>query len=359
MLQNLTMLLVIKIIFWGSMALVIYTYLGYPLFIALWARFNSLKNQRGPIKPTISIIISAYNEEKYIGAKISNCFQLDYPKELMQLIVVSDGSTDNTETIVSNAMIKHKNLNLINLLAHKGKAQAINSAVAAAKNQILVFTDARQVLAKNAISSLVANFAHPSVGAASGELLFIDEQEQPQMSGISFYWKYEKWIRQAEASVHSMCGATGAIYAIRKNLFTTLPQDLVLDDVFIPMGAVLAGYRLVFDSNAQAYDRISESNKNEFMRKVRTLYGNYQLLAFEPRLLNPWANPIFLQFFSHKICRLIAPFCLITLFISNLFLLTNLYMYLLLMQLGWYMLALAGFLKDNTKLRKQDIKETA
>lgn len=354
-------LLATKVIFWGSMVLVVYTYLGYPLLITLWARFSSLKVLSKPIKPGVSIIICAYNEEQYIGAKILNCVQLDYPKQLVELIVVSDGSTDNTELIVSNAMIKHKNLQLITLSEHKGKAEAINSAVAAAYGEILVFTDARQRLAKNAISSLVANFADPRVGATSGELFFVDEQENPQMSGIGFYWKYEKWIRQAEASVHSICGATGALYAIRKRLFTPLPKGLVLDDVFIPIGAVLAGNRLVFDSNAQVFDRIAHSNKSEFMRKVRTLYGNYQLLALEPRLLKPWTNPIFIQFFSHKICRLIAPFCLITMFISNIFLLSSeFYLLLFIMQLTWYSLALVGFLKDGmSRLREEEIKETA
>lgn len=353
-------LLFIKLIFWGSMVLVIYTYVGYPLFIAFWAHFMSVKIHRKPIKPRVSIIICAYNEEQYIGAKISNCFQLSYPKQLIQLIVVSDGSTDNTELIVSNRILTDKNLQLIKLSEHKGKAEAINSGVAAAYGEILIFTDARQLLAPDAISSLVENFADLTVGATSGELLFVDEKEKPEMKGISFYWKYEKWIRQAEAEIHSMCGATGALYAIRKELFTSLPQGLVLDDVLIPIAAPLSGYRLVFDSNAQVYDRISDSNKNEFMRKVRTLYGNYQLLIIEPRLWNPWANPIFLQFFSHKICRLIAPFCLIAMFVSNLFLLSGFYFFLLIMQLTWYLLALVGFLTDAiSRLKEQHIKETA
>lgn len=339
--------LVMKIIFWGSALLVAYTYFGYPLLIAAWARFKKQPIQRRPLSLPVTIIISAYNEEQHIEAKLDSCFQQDYAQDLIQVIVVSDGSTDATEAIVNNYKRGDYQLKLITLKDHVGKAQALNSAVVASTGAILIFTDARQLLSKGAVSSLVANFADAKVGACSGELLFVDEDHRPNMSGVGLYWRFEKWLRETEASIHSMCGATGALYAIRRELFEFIPPGLVLDDVLIPMRAPLAGYRIVFDGNAQVYDHIAVSNEAEFTRKVRTLYGNYQLLSVEPRICIPKFNPIFFQFFSHKICRLLAPFGLIAMFIANLFLWSGIYPTLMVLQISWYLLALAGFMLNE------------
>ncbi|MEW6730925.1 MAG: glycosyltransferase family 2 protein [Acidobacteriota bacterium] len=345
----------VKIIFWGSALLIAYTYVGYPLLMAGLVKFCARSYRREPITPRVSIIIAAYNEEIFIASKLENCFQLDYSPQLMEVIVVSDGSTDRTAEIIANMQKSYSNLKLINLKEHVGKAVALNSGARIAQGDILIFTDARQQLAVNAVRTLVANFADAKVGAVSGELIFIDEQQHPQMSGLGFYWRFEKWLRRTEAAIHSTCGATGALYAIRRHLFAPIPAGLVLDDVLIPMRAPLAGYRTVFDSDAQVYDHITANSVDEFARKVRTLYGNYQLLALEPRLLLPTFNPIFWQFFSHKVCRLIVPFCLISMFISNLFLSGSFYLSILILQSGWYLLALAGFLNEgrvNAKLQE-------
>lgn len=343
----------LKLVFWGSAFLVAYTYFGYPLLIAVWARLAGRANYRSPLNLPVTIIISAYNEEKFIAAKLESCLQQDYPSGLMQIIVVDDGSTDNTAEIVTSYCKSYRHILLLSLKDHAGKAVALNSAMSKASGQILIFTDARQKLSPSAVSSLVANFADAQVGASSGELLFVDEEERPQMQGIGLYWRFEKWLRQTEALIHSMCGATGALYAIRRELYAALPKGLVLDDVLIPMRAPLNGYRIVFDKNALVYDRIAANNEAEFTRKVRTLYGNYQLLAIEPRICLPGYNPIFFQFFSHKICRLIAPFGLIVMFISNLFLWEGIYPFLLTMQISWYLLAFIGFWIDNTTRKSE------
>jgi poly-beta-1,6-N-acetyl-D-glucosamine synthase len=343
-----TILVIMEIIFWLSSLIVIYTYIGYPLLIAAWARLGSRRHRREPITPKISFIIAAYNEEEQIAGKLESCFNINYPQELVEIIVISDGSTDKTEEIIEKMVPSHPNLTLVRMKNHDGKALALNTGVEMARGEILIFTDARQRLDPNCARALVANFVDPTVGAVSGELIFVDEYQRPQMGGVGFYWKYEKWIRRAESAVHSTCGATGALYAIRRNLFFSIPEGLILDDVLIPMRAPLLGYRTVFESNAYAYDRIAESSDAEFARKVRTLYGNYQLLAFEPRLLSPGANPIFLQFFSHKVCRLIAPFCLIALLITNIFLLSGYYILFFAMQIFWYLLAIAGYRLNNS-----------
>jgi poly-beta-1,6-N-acetyl-D-glucosamine synthase len=339
-----------EIVFWYSALLVFYTYVGYPLLITAWAKYSGRPHRREPITPRISIIIAAYNEEAHIAAKLESCFGLNYPQELVEIFVASDGSTDRTEKIVNEYLLRHTNLTLIRLKGHGGKAEALNAGASMSRGEILIFTDARQHLEPNAARALVANFADPTIGAVSGELLFVDEHQRPQMSGVGFYWRYEKWLRRAESAVHSTCGATGALYAIRRSLFFPIPAGLVLDDVLIPMRAPLAGYRTIFDSSAQVYDKIAGNSDAEFVRKVRTLYGNYQLVSLEPRLLSPVRNPIFIQFFSHKVCRLMAPFCLIALLVSNLFLLSGIYLFFFLMQIGWYLLATAGYLLNNSAL---------
>lgn len=345
-----------KLIFWAAALTAAYTYAGYPLLIAAWARWRPRGIKRAAIAPTITVVIAAHNEEARIDAKLASCFALDYPRALMDVIVVSDGSTDKTDEIVTRLCAGHENLALVALPSRRGKAAAINAALSAAKGEIIIFTDARQALSRDAARALVANFADDTVGAVSGELVFVDEQHRPQMGGVGFYWRYEKWLRKCEAAVHSVCGATGALYAIRRKLVEPLPEGLVLDDVLVPMRAVLAGYRAVFDENAIVYDRLAVSAGNEFQRKVRTLYGNYQLLAIEPRLLLPSVNPVCWQLFSHKVCRLIVPFCLIAMFVFNLFLTTGIYGLILLMQTGWYLLALAGYLMSGAPVT--EAKET-
>lgn len=331
-----------KLVFWAALVVACYTYLGYPLLIAAWARLRPRRPRSAQITPTVSIIIAAHNEEARIAAKLESCFALDYPQERLEVIVASDGSTDNTDRIVEHLRAFHTNLRLVKLDRQRGKAAALNAAVAAAQGELVIFTDARQALRPDAARALVAGFADETVGAVSGELVFVDERSRPQMGGIGFYWRYEKWLRKQEAVVHSLCGATGALYAIRRELIGVLPEGLILDDVMIPMRAVLAGYRTIFASNAVAYDYIAENPEAEFARKVRTLCGNYQLLAFEPRLLDPRANPIFVQFFSHKVMRLIAPFSLIALLAANLFLLSGFYLCCFALQMAWYALAVVG-----------------
>jgi cellulose synthase/poly-beta-1,6-N-acetylglucosamine synthase-like glycosyltransferase len=208
----------------------------------------------------------------------------------------------------------------------------------------VLFADSRQMFDKKAIRELVANFADASVGAASGELVLLDEQGKETSDAAGAYWRYEKGLRGMESVIHSVPGATGAIYAIRRELFTPLLLGTILDDVVIPMRIVLAGKRVVFDPAARAYEVASRNASSEYERKIRTLAGNYQLIVQMPALLAPWRNRIFVQFISHKLGRLLVPYCLVALFVSNLFLLHGLYLVAMLGQMVWYSLAGAGWL---------------
>ena len=182
---------------------------------------------------------------------------------------------------------------------------------------MIVFTDARQRLHPQAAGELSANFCDPLIGAVSGELVFVGEDDQPFEKGMGAYWRYEKFIRQHEARTGSAIGVTGALYALRRECFKPIPPNTVLDDVAIPMVAVMDGWRVGFEAKAIAYDRASTRPAEEKIRKVRTLAGNFQVLTLYPRLLSPWQNPAFWRYLSHKVLRLLGPLMMMVLLLAN------------------------------------------
>jgi poly-beta-1,6-N-acetyl-D-glucosamine synthase len=310
-----------ELLFWGSLALVLYAYVGYPCVLGLVARVSPWpvrKRRFDADAPGVSIVMAARNEARRLPGRIDNLLVQTYPGP-KQIIIVSDGSTDGTvDTLLPFA----GQVDVIEIPA-SGKATALNAGVAHARHDILVFADARQRFASDALAELVANFADPAVGGVTGELVLDCEDggrdaDSGIAEGVGLYWRYEKWIRRQESAIHSMPGATGAIYALRRSLWQPLPASALLDDVLAPMRAVLQGYRMVFDDGARAYDRVAAHADEEQRRKIRTIAGNYQILALEPRLLNPFRNPVWLQYVSHKvISRLLVPYALIVCFVSS------------------------------------------
>ena len=325
---------------WSSLAFLLYVHLGYPLVLYVWRRLAARPVKKGFWEPTVSILIAVHNERATIEQKLLNCLQLDYPLEKLQVVVALDGPTDGTDAIV--ARYQGETVRAVALSQHQGKSGALNHAVAASSGEILVFADARQLFDRGALRQLVANFCDPEVGSASGELVLLDENGREASDGLGIYWRYEKWMRALEAEIHSMMGATGAIYAIRREFYQPLPPDTILDDVVVPMGIVLRGKRAVFDGAARAYDRISASPEIEYGRKVRTLMGNFQILTTMPALLSPVHNPVWLQFMSHKVARLLVPYFLVVLFVANAFALERPYLWLFAAQSCWYLMAAAG-----------------
>ena len=303
------------IVFYVCAAVLAYTYVGYPLLMATWARLRPRPVRRAAIRARVAIIVVAHNEEARIGAKLRTCLDQDYPADLARVVVATDGSSDRTNAIVEAA--GEPRVRLLPFATRRGKAACLNDAAAACDEDILVFTDARQALDPQAVRCLVETLGDPEVGAVSGELHFLRDDMTPFGESVDAYWKYEKFIRQCEAAVHSAPGVTGALYAIRKSCFVPIPERTILDDVAIPMQSVRAGYRTVFDSRALVYDKPSQSAAQEKLRKVRTLAGNYQLVAMMPWLLNPGINPIAVQYVSHKLLRLAAPFAMLGLLLTN------------------------------------------
>jgi biofilm PGA synthesis N-glycosyltransferase PgaC len=346
-----------RLLFWLSAAGIGYVYAGYPALLAAWATWRPRPIRGSPdptaVPPRVSIIVAARNEARRLPARIENLLALDYPSECRQIIVVSDGSTDDTLAVLSQYG------GVVTALAAPpgGKAAALNLGAAHATGDILIFADARQMFAPQALRALVAPLADPAVGGVTGELLLdgeaprvagrrggatrrrgcrdrragtgrgpgrrlgLERRDRPASTiadGVGLYWRYEKQLRRLESTVGSTLGATGAIYALRRSLYRPLPASTILDDVLAPMRAVLEGYRVVFNEQAIAFDLTAADAAAEHRRKVRTLAGNFQILGQEPRLLLPIVNPVWLQYASHKLGRLIVPYALLSLFAANL-----------------------------------------
>jgi cellulose synthase/poly-beta-1,6-N-acetylglucosamine synthase-like glycosyltransferase len=342
-------------LFWASVFLVAYVYAGYPLLLALWSRIAG-RPPRAALAgtcpcPTVSVVIAARNEAQRLVSRIHNLLALTYP-EPIEIIIVSDGSTDDTRAAVMPFADRVRFIEV----PRGGKPRALNVGVAAARGEVIVFADARQRFAPDALLALASNFADPDVGVVTGELMLDcelgDVPGSTVAEGVGLYWKYEKWMRRHESRVWSTLGATGAIYAMRRSLWRPLPPETLLDDVLAPMRVVLGGKRVVFEERARAFDRVADAAA-ESRRKTRTLAGNYQILALEPRLLIPFVNPVWLQYVSHKLGRLIVPWALLTTLVSSAALASRSWLYALalLVQLCFYGLAIVGGLMESRNRR--------
>jgi cellulose synthase/poly-beta-1,6-N-acetylglucosamine synthase-like glycosyltransferase len=389
-----------RLLFWISALGVGYVYIGYPALLVVWAKVRPRPSRTSAdpaaggqeVLPRLSIVIAARNEAARLRARIENLLALDYPSGRREILVVSDGSTDDTLALLS----QYEDVLTPLAAPAAGKAAALNLGVAHAAGDILIFADARQMFAPNALRALVAPFADPEVGGVTGELLLDcepsgvagrrggvdrrrasvdrprddrhDHHDGPQRrrcldrrgqqastiaDGVGLYWRYEKQLRRLESIVGSTLGATGAIYALRRPLYRPLPANTILDDVLMPMRAVLAGHRVVFTEQAVAFDRAAADAHAERRRKVRTLAGNFQILWQEPRLLMPVVNPVWLQYVSHKLGRLLVPYALVGLFIANIALVAAhpFYALTLAAQCALYVLAGYGAWLDSFKAR--------
>lgn len=334
--------ILIRLIFWGAAGLTFYAYFGYAAWLWLRAILFPRPVQRGRQEPNISIAMVVRNEELVLETKMRNLLELDYPTERCQVVVVSDGSTDGTEEILRTFAQNPRVQIVLNQLS-SGKASALNDAVGIAQGEVIVFTDARQKIEPQAVRLLMESFADSDVGCVSGELMLGNPDTGETAEGMGLYWRIEKEIRELEAKSGSTIGATGAIYAVRRELVPEVPAGTILDDVYIPMEVVRRGKRVIFEPRARAWDVASLGAEREFARKVRTLSGNYQLLQLAPWLLSG-SNPVRWEFISHKLLRLIVPFALAAMLVSSIFLPAALYRAALLLQILFYSLGLLAWL---------------
>jgi len=299
------------IVFFAALGLAFYVVVGYPLLLGILA-----KRSRNPVRKShqlksVSVLLAVRNGEQFIAKKLESILKLDYPPELMEIVVVSDGSTDKTALIVGQ--YDSDRIRLISI-PHSGKCAALNVAASSSQNEILLSTDVRQTLAPDSLKLLINCFSDPSVGVVSGELKIRKGANSDELS-TGLYWRYESRIRQQLSTIDSMFGATGPFYAMRRELAVPLPPDILLDDMYLPLAAYFRGYRLVQEPLAEAYD-YPTSRRTEFARKVRTIAGNYQILFAYPSLLGP-GNRMLFHFLSYKFGRLTLPWLAIALFVSS------------------------------------------
>jgi poly-beta-1,6-N-acetyl-D-glucosamine synthase len=334
-----------KILFWLCLGLIVYAYLGYLVMLFLRVRIGRRAIVKRESFPSVSIVMAVRNEEKNLPTKLQNLRELKYPQEQLQIVIASDGSTDRTREILEEGV---PYVLPVILDESSGKANALNEAVKRARGEILVFLDARQTVDEHAVSQLVACFADPQVGAASGELLLETASGEPSEEGLGIYWKIEKAVRKLESASGSVVGVTGAIYAIRRELYVEIPRGTILDDVFIPMNVARKGRRVIFEPQAIARDRLFSEKGKEFSRKVRTLTGNYQLLRLAPWLLSP-ANPLLFRFVSHKLLRLLVPMLLILMLVASAMASGPFYRAIFWMQVVFYVLAVLGTVVPSVK----------
>jgi len=306
----------VTFLFFASIAIILYAYVLYPAIIVVWAGLRPRRVEKRYRQVPVSVIIAARNEEKNVTARLENLLAQEYPPDLLEIIVISDGSEDRTAELAR--LFTPNGVKVIECSSPVGKAAALNIGVASASHDIIVFADARQRFSQNAIAELVSAFHDERVGAVSGELILLAGDETGEVhDGVGLYWKYEKLIRRSESAVGSVVGATGSIYAVRRSLFVPLAPHTLLDDFLVPMRIVLAGYRVIFIRAARAFDLTSATAAREFSRKVRTLAGNYQAMVMEPRLLSARHNPVLFQFVSHKVLRLLVPYFCVTAWVSS------------------------------------------
>ena len=291
--------------------LLVYVIAIYPLLLGWLASRFAKPVTRETIHRPVSFLIAVHNGEAYLREKLNSILALDYPRELMETFVLSDGSTDHTDEIARS--MQDRGVRLI-ALPRGGKPAALNAGIAAASGEFLILTDVRQTLAPDALSRLMERFADPEVGVVSGALV-IRDLAGGRPAKASLYWRYEFWLRDQLSSLRSIFGASGAFYAIRKELAVPIPHHILLDDMYLPLAAFFKGYRLVVEPQARIFDYPASLN-SEFHRKVRTLAGNYQILAAYPQLLGP-RNPLLWHFVSYKFGRLLLPFALIAIFAGS------------------------------------------
>ncbi len=344
-----------KWIFWISALLIAYTYVGYMGWLWLKARLWPWPVLRSKQEPYVSIVMVVRDEEQQIEDKLQNLLALDYPPASYRVVVISDGSTDGTDAILRQYADNPRVQVLMNQLS-RGKASGLNDAIALAAGDVVVLTDARQKLEPGAVRLLMEHFADPQVGCVSGALMLGDPGSGEAGRGMGVYWRLEKKIRELESQSGSVVGATGALYAVRRELLVPVPEGTILDDVYIPMHVVRQKKRVVFETRAQAWDSPDLGRGPEFARKVRTLSGNYQLIQFAPWLLRS-ANPIRFEFVSHKLLRLVVPFALAALLLASAGISGPFYRAALILQLAFYalsLLALSRVVKRGIVARTAD-----
>lgn len=332
--------------FWLAACVVTQIYIGYPVGVALRARWAARPVKKGPFAGRFDVLIACHGEEAKLAAKLDSVMRQTAASHLGTIFVGLDGAAAIPSEMAGWAA--HPQVRVIPFPERRGKPAVLNDLMPRSDADIVVMADARQRLAPDAVERLLSCFHDPSVGVVSGELVFEAEGAASVTGqGMGVYWRYEKWIRNNEGRVGSVPGATGALYAIRRSHLRPIPPQTLLDDVAIPMQAVVAGGRCLFEEGAHVFDAPSRDARQESIRKRRTIAGVAQLCHLYPDWLNPFRNPAWAAFFFHKVLRLASPVALAVLAIAPWWLLEKqIYSTLLVAQGVFYAVAFAGWLRE-------------
>jgi cellulose synthase/poly-beta-1,6-N-acetylglucosamine synthase-like glycosyltransferase len=347
--------MVVEVFFWGSCALILYAYIGYPALITLASFFVDNRIKTANAEPFVSLVISAYNEEKDIGKKLDNSLSLDYPKNKLEIIIASDGSTDATDEIVKKYENNGKGVRVVlhRVEGRLGKTAAQNSAIRVCQGEIVAFSDAASLYDRNAIRALVRNFTDSNVGAVSGLCKYINKNQSAVGLATIVFWNIESFIKSNQAKIKTITGCSGCIYAVRKDLYTELPPSII-SDLVEPLAILKKGYRIAFEPLALAFEETTERPKDEFKMRVRVIVRGMNGLLFMRKLLNPFKYPLVsFQLLSHKVLRWCVPvFCIVT-YLSSLLLAgdNGIYRSLFLAQSLFYLLAIIGLVLERKGIR--------
>lgn len=307
-------------VFYISLILILYTYIGYPLLMMLLLKFKKERPvNKKEITPYISIVIPAYNEEKSIGAKLNEVINLNYPRERMEVIVVSDASSDRTDEIINGFL--SQGVKLFRMEQRSGKIAAYRKALPLLKGEIIVFSDATSILSTNSLIHLISNFNDETVGCAGGVLTYVNLKQASVGKGEKKYWSYEKRIREYENKLGFLPSVSGTFYAVRKELYPLDMKDDLADDLIVPFYVRKKGMRIVIDDSAICKDFTTLAIKEEMDKRIRITVQNIRGLLDQPDILNPFQYGLYsILVMSHKLFRLLAPVFLLTLFTASLFL---------------------------------------
>jgi len=349
-----------KIILIISLAIILYTFIGYGILLYVILKFNrlvygkpDLRKSNNIVLPTCTLIVAAYNEQAMMVEKISNTLALDYPAGQLKFIFVTDGSTDQTPAIIA----RYPEITLLHQAKRDGKIAAVHRAINQVDTEVIVFTDANTMLNRTALIEICKHYTDPLIGAVAGEKRVHMDEAADATAGEGFYWKYESKLKQWDSELYTVVGAAGELFSIRKKLYEPVPRDSVLDDFMISMRIVEKGYRIVYEPRAYATETASLNITEELKRKVRISAGGIQSIIYLKGLLNIFRTPVLsFQYISHRVLRwTIVPFLLIlSFFINGIIAITDTNVFfrtLSVLQIVFYTLALIGWMMEKRQIR--------
>lgn len=346
-----------EISFWVCIAVLFYCYIGYGLLLFIRNRikkaFSSFERKNTSDLPPVTLVVAAYNEEAVLPQKIKNSAEIDYPSHLFNVIFVTDGSTDYSKELIR----QHDFITLLHQPERKGKLAALKRAMQYVDTPLVVFSDANSMLNPGCIKAIVRHFSDEKVGGVAGEKKVLKTGHSLIGEAEGLYWKYESFMKQQDADFNTVVGAVGELFSIRTELFHPVSEDLILDDFVFSIHICLSGYKIEYEPGAFASETPSQSLADEEKRRVRIAAGAYQAAYYLKQHLNVFKYPrLVIQYFSGRLLRwLVCPVLIILVLVTNIALVIdhqgNIFYYLLLTQIGFYLLALAGWISAGVGRR--------